>query len=124
MVNLGGFFPKLEFSRGFLYVYLIYIAGRISAAAMAGYIIFFSLADPVVDYTWAHTAIIRGVFVYKSQWYRGKIYALGSPRSGLKRTILFQEVSRGFLCKPLISSRRNSEAAMGGAGAIYFLGCR
>ncbi len=47
MVYFGGFFPKLGFSRGFLYVYLIYIAGRISAAAMAGDIIFFSLAGPV-----------------------------------------------------------------------------
>ncbi len=40
----------------------MYIAGRISAAAMTGYIIFFSLAGPVGDYTGAHTAIIRGVF--------------------------------------------------------------
>ncbi len=75
MVNFGGFFPKLEFSRGFLYVYLIYNAGRISAAAMAGYMIFFSLAGPVGDYNGAHTAIIHGVFVYKSQWYMGKIYS-------------------------------------------------
>ena len=80
MVYFGGFFPKLEFSQGFIYVYLIYIAGRISAAAMAGYIIFFSLAGPVGDYNGAHTAIIRGVFVYKSQWYSGKIYAPGSRR--------------------------------------------
>ncbi len=29
-------FSKLEFSRGFLYVCIIYIAGRISAAVMAG----------------------------------------------------------------------------------------
>ncbi len=84
----------------------------------------FSLAGPVGDYTGAHTAIIRGVFVYKSQWYSGKINAPGSPRSGLKRSILFLEVSRGFLCISLISSRRISEAAMGGAGAIYFLVCR
>ncbi len=46
------------------YRYLIYIAGRISAAAMAGYILFFSLAGPVGDYNGAHTAIFRGVFVY------------------------------------------------------------
>jgi hypothetical protein len=50
--TLEDFFPNLEFSRGFLYVYLIYIAGRISAAAMgAGDIIFFSLASPVENYT-------------------------------------------------------------------------
>ena len=62
MVYFGGFFPKPEFSRGFLYVYLIYIAVRISAAVMAGDIIFFSLAGPLVDYTGAHTGIFRGVF--------------------------------------------------------------
>ncbi len=91
---------------------------------MAGYIVFFGLAGPVGDYNGAHTAIIRGVFVYKSQWYSGKIYAPGSPRSGLKRSILFLEVSRGFLCISLISSRRISEAAMGGVGSVYFLGYR
>ena len=62
MVYFGGFFPKLEFSRGFLYLYLINIAGRISAAAMAGDIIFFCLAGPLVDYTEAHTGIFRRVF--------------------------------------------------------------
>ncbi len=46
MVYFGGFFPKLEFSRGFLYVCIIYISGRISAAVRAGDI-FFSLAGPV-----------------------------------------------------------------------------
>jgi hypothetical protein len=52
VVYFSGFFSKLEFSRGFLYVYLIYIAGRISAAAMgAGDIIFFSLAGPVGNYS-------------------------------------------------------------------------
>jgi hypothetical protein len=62
VVYFGGFFPKLEFSQGFIYVYLIYIAGRISAAAMAGDIIFFSLAGPVRDYTGAHTVIFQGFF--------------------------------------------------------------
>ncbi len=57
MVYFGGFFAKLEFSRGFLYVLFIYISGRISAAAMAGEIIFFSLAGPVGDYTGAPTVI-------------------------------------------------------------------
>jgi hypothetical protein len=59
VVLFGGFFPKLEFSRGFLYVCIIYISGSISAAAMAWDIIFFRLAGPVGDYTWAHTVIFR-----------------------------------------------------------------
>ncbi len=83
MVYFGGFFAKLEFSRGFLYVYLIYISGRISAAAMVGDIIFFSLAGPVGDYTGAHTVIFAGFF-YKN--HSGKIYTPGSPSSGLKRS--------------------------------------
>ena len=60
MVYFGGFFPKLEFLRGFLSVYIIYITGRVSAAVMAGDIIFFCLDGPVGDYT-AHTLISRGV---------------------------------------------------------------
>ncbi len=36
MVYFGGFFAKLEFSRGFLYVFIIYFAGRISAAVHDG----------------------------------------------------------------------------------------
>jgi hypothetical protein len=63
VVYFGGFFAKLEFSRGFLYVYLIYIAGRISAAAMAGDIIFLALAGPVGDYTGAHTVIFAVFFL-------------------------------------------------------------
>ncbi len=52
MVYFGGFFAKLEFSRGFLSVYHVqYNAGGISAAAMTGDIIFFSLAGPEGDYT-------------------------------------------------------------------------
>jgi hypothetical protein len=39
-------------------------SGRISAAAMAGEIIFFSLAGPVEDYTEAPTVIFRGIFRY------------------------------------------------------------
>ncbi len=67
MVYFGGFFPKLEFSRGFLYLYLINIFGRISAAAMAGDIIFFCLAGPLVDYTEAHTGIFSQGFLCKGQ---------------------------------------------------------
>ena len=39
-------------------------SGRISAAAMAGEIIFFSLAGPVGDYTGAPSVIFRGIFRY------------------------------------------------------------
>ncbi len=42
MVYFGGFLAKLEFSRGFLYVCIFYIAGRISAAVMTGDTIFIS----------------------------------------------------------------------------------
>jgi hypothetical protein len=74
---------------------------------MAEDIIFFSLAGPVRD--------------YKSQWYSGKKYAPGSPSSGLKRCILFLEISRGFSLYIINFVRSISEAAMG-AGAIYFYG--
>ncbi len=47
---------------------------------MAGDVIFFSLAGPVGDYTGAHSVIFAGFF-YKS--HSGKIYAPGSPSSGL-----------------------------------------
>ncbi len=49
--TLADFFPKLGFSRGFL-----------SAAVMAGDIIFFCLAGPLGDYTGTHTVIFHGVF--------------------------------------------------------------
>jgi hypothetical protein len=39
-------------------LHIINFAVRISAAAMAGDIIFFSLAGPLGDYTWAHTVSI------------------------------------------------------------------
>jgi hypothetical protein len=55
-------FPKLKYLQGFLYVYIIYIAGRISTAAMAGDIIFFSLAGPMGHYTGANTVIFRRLF--------------------------------------------------------------
>jgi hypothetical protein len=91
--TLADFFTKLEFSRGFLYVCIIYIAGRISAAVMAGDIILFGLAGPVGYNT--------GNFIYQSlsgPWSSGQIYAPDNPSSGLKRSILFLEILRGFLC--------------------------
>jgi hypothetical protein len=80
VVYFGGFLPNWNFPGVFSTYLSFYTAGRSSAAAMAGYIVFFGLAGPVGDYNGAHTAIIRGVFVYKSQWYSGRIYAPGSPR--------------------------------------------
>ncbi len=62
MVYFGGFFGKLAFSRGFLYVCIIYVAGRISAAVIAGNIIFLSLAGTVGDYTGAHTVFFFAGF--------------------------------------------------------------
>ena len=42
--------------------FIIFIVGNISAAAIAGDLIFFSLGGPVGDYTGAHTVIFRGIF--------------------------------------------------------------
>jgi hypothetical protein len=151
MVTFCGFFPKLRHFAGFLYVYIIYIAGRISSAAMAGDIIFFSLADPVGPIT----VIFHRVFLYiicqkeqqscdgrvggrgwdiiffrvpnslegcngwGEEYYTWKpccssekIYATGSPSSGLKRSILL-EICGVF---SVYFAGRISEAAMGGAG--------
>ncbi len=49
--TLLDFLPNWNISRGFLYVCIIYIAGRISAAVRAGDILLFSLAGPVGYYT-------------------------------------------------------------------------
>ena len=108
MVYFGGFFPKLEFSRGFLYVCIIYISGRISAAVRAGDI-FFSLAGPVGH--WGPYCDFSRSFskLYKSQWYSRKIYDPGSPSSGLKRSILFLEILRDFLCLSINSAEGSAE---------------
>ncbi len=116
MVYFGGFFSKLGHFAGFSLrtVCIIYIAGRISEAVMAGEIIFLSLAGPVGYYT--------GNIIYQSfdgPWSSGKIYALGIPSSSLKRSILCLEISRGFLC---IFRRRDQvirEAAMGGPRSSF-----
>jgi hypothetical protein len=81
VVYFGGFFPKLEFSRGFLYIYLISLVVRISAAAMAGDIIFFSLAGPVGDYTGAPTVIFQRFFsVVQWQDIRMNVYFKPKPK--------------------------------------------
>ncbi len=109
MVYFGGFFPKLEFSRGFLYVCINYISGRISAAVRAGDIIFFSLAGPVGYYTGNIINQSVGGLVKK-------IYAPGNPSSGLKRSILFLEILQGF---SVYFIGRISEAAMGGPRSSF-----
>jgi hypothetical protein len=101
------FLTNWDISRGFLYVCIIYIAGRISAAVMAGDIIFLSLAGPVGYYT--------GNIIYQSfggPWSIGKIHVPGIPSSGLKRSILCLEISRGFLC---IFCRRDQRSCDGWA---------
>jgi len=60
VVYFGGFFSQSWTFRGVFSI--SNNAVRISAAAMAGDIIFFCLAGPLVDYTEAHTGIFRGVF--------------------------------------------------------------
>ncbi len=84
MVYFGGFFAKLEFSRGFLYICILNLAVRISAAMMAGDIIFLGCR------TAAYKGVIDGArsgeyYISKPLWSSGKIYAYGSPSSGLKK---------------------------------------
>ncbi len=54
-------FAKLGYFAGFS-PNIIYIANRISATAIAGDIIFFSLGSTVGHNTGAHTVIFRGIF--------------------------------------------------------------
>jgi hypothetical protein len=84
MVHFGGFFAKLEFSRGFLFTgYILNLAVRISAAMMAWDIIFLGCRT-------AYKGTIDGArsgeyYISKPLWSSGKIYAYGSPSSGLKK---------------------------------------
>jgi hypothetical protein len=57
-------------------------------------------------------------YISKPLWSSGKIYASGSPCSGLKKksTILFVEMSRGF---SVYFVGRISEAAMGGPRSSF-----
>ena len=60
-------------------LHIINLAVRISAAAMAGGIIFFSLAGPVGDYTGAHTVIFQGFFSVV-QWQDKRMYVYFKPK--------------------------------------------
>ncbi len=82
MVYFGEFLPNWDISHGFLQVCIIYIAGRISAAVMAGDILLFGLAGPVGYYTGNNLDQSLG-----GPWSSGKIYAPDNPSSGLKRSI-------------------------------------
>jgi|LakMenE18May11ns_1017448.scaffolds.fasta_scaffold7767195_1 hypothetical protein len=61
MVYFGGFFAKLGYFAGFS-PNIIYIVKRISATAIAGDIIFFSLGSTVGHFTGAHSVMFRGIF--------------------------------------------------------------
>jgi hypothetical protein len=65
VVYFGGVFGKLEYFAGFS-PHIINFAVRISEAAMAGDIIFFSLPGPVRDYTGAHAVFLRAFSIYNS----------------------------------------------------------
>ena len=122
-------------------LHIINFAVRISAAAMAGDIIFFSLAGPLGDYTWAHTvSIYTYECIFKSKpkdflhffiWLK-KIGELEKkmdiirpwqPEFGSEEKPFVCENFAGFSLYIVNFARRISEAAMGGAVAIYFLGC-
>ena len=64
--TLTDFFAKLGYFAGFS-LNIIYIVGRISAAAIAGNIKLLSLGDLVRDYTGAYTVIYRGIISPKEQ---------------------------------------------------------
>ncbi len=97
-------------------LHIINLAVRISAAMMAGDIIFLGCQ---AVYKGAMEGARGGVYyISKPIWSSGKIYASGSPSSGLKkkRTILFLEISRGF---SVYFVGRISEAAMCGPRSLF-----
>jgi hypothetical protein len=62
----------------------------------AGGIVFFSVPN---SYKGAMDRAKGGeYYISKPQWSSRKIYASGSPSSGLKRSISFLKISRDFLC--------------------------
>jgi hypothetical protein len=118
--TLADFLPNWGISRGFLYVCIIYIAGRIRAAVRAGDINFLvSLVQWEIT-RGAHTVIFRlrgcggwgeglGILYIKAsvvQWKDICPWQLD----------LFLKISRGFLC---IFRRRISETAMGGPRSSF-----
>ncbi len=97
MVYFGGFFSQTDIFAGFS-LDILNLAVRISAALMAGDIIFLGCRT-------AYKGAIDGArsveyYISKPLWSSGKIYAYGSPSSGLKK-------------------KRSSEAAMGGPRSSF-----
>ena len=76
--KLWRIFSQTEIFAGFS-LHIISLAVRISAAAMAGDIIFFSLAGPVGYYTGAHTVIFQGFFSVV-QWQDIRMYVYFQPK--------------------------------------------
>ncbi len=58
-------------------------------------------------------------YISKPLWSSGKIYASGSPSSGLKRTILFLEISLGFPC----IFRRKDQQSCDVRGGGHYIFC-
>ncbi len=110
MVYFGGFFSQTGIFAGFS-LHIINLAVRISAAMMAGDIIFLGCRTV---YKGAMDGARGGeYYISKPLWSSGKIYRLWQPEFGpeKKRTILFVEISRGF---SVYFVGRISEASMGG----------
>ncbi len=82
MVYFGGFFAKLGYFAG-VSLNIIYIVGRISAAAIAGDIILFSLSGLVGDYTGACTVIFRGIISQEQLSCNGRSGGGGQGRGTL-----------------------------------------
>ncbi len=81
-VSFGGFFSQTGIFAGFS-LHIINLAVRISAAMMAGDIIF--LGCRTVYKGAMDGARGREYYISKPLWSSGKIYASGSPSSGLKK---------------------------------------
>ncbi len=113
MVIFGGFFAKLGYFAGFS-LNIIYIVGRISAAAIAGNIKLLSLGDSVRDYTGAYTVIFRGIFPYTVLLARrNSEAAMGGARSG------GGEQGRGTLFFRLPNSLQGCDGWGEGRGILY-----
>ena len=103
---MADFFPQTGIFAGFS-LHIINLAIKISAATMAGDLIYFSVAGPVGYYTGAHTVIFRGVFsLYYSPERRAKLRWSGGGGGALY----------------LLGCRIAYKGAMGGArGGEYYI---
>ncbi len=112
MVFFGGFFSQSGIFAGFS-LHIINLAVRISAAMMAGDIIFLGCRT-------VYKGAMDGArnIIYQSLFGPVERYSLWQPEFGpeKKRTILFLEISRGF---SVYFVGRISEAAMGGPHSSF-----